>query len=711
MFATRVSTLATHIRNKNAGSPRQASGSPFYFVEIDLRKSTHRGRGLRPKLVAGFALMLSLGGLSHAQHWERLGPEGGMVVSLGASPKSDVYLGVSDGHVFASKDGARSWELRGRVGSRLDAVVTRLVTDPREENRVFAAVWYQEAGAGGGVFRSEDGGRTWELTGLQGEVVRALEIAPSQPAVLVAGTRSGIFRSSDGGKRWARISPAGDEELRNVDSLAIDPRTPEVIYAGTYHLPWVTRDGGKTWRPVIAGIIDDSDIMSLRLDETNPDRVYMSACSGIYRSENGGEGWTKLQGIPYAARRTQVIAQDPGSPKTFYAGTTEGLWVTRDGGEGWTRTTARDWVVNSVVVLAGENGGPGRVVLGTEGHGVQVSDDAGISFAESNRGFTHVVVKRLLSDSNNGDHLLMVAQKNVMEILESHDGGKTWNPISLATGKRVRTGKLHADLAPEAYASPWGWLLRLGNGQLWIWKESGKSWREWKLRLPGTKRAAAATGTGKAGKGEADTPLLPGSVIAFSQSIAVVSTSEGLVRCQESGVCAKLKAFDRAGPVRAVCPSFAGQDIDVVMEGKLGLSFDGGETAAWQDLPVSNDQVTWLDVAGSGPAITVFLGTSRGFYLSLDAGAHWKRVEGGLPAGHVERWLRHPRVWALTERDGGIYISQNEGSTWSRADQDSDRGRFTGLVRTGSGAILAGSQSEGLLCLEIIDEPGAPVAH
>ena len=345
------------------------------------------------RLKAGIGILLIVGSSASAvaQTWSRLGPEGGMVISLGASGAA-LYLGTADGHVFASEDGANTWEPRGRVGTRTDAVVTRLVVDARDKKRVFAAVWYQAPGAGGGVFQSEDEGRSWRLAGLEDEAVRALEIAPSQPAVLIAGTRSGVFRSRDGGTKWERISPPGDAELRNVDSLAIDPENPEIIYAGTYHLPWKTTDGGATWKPIPSGLIDDSDIMSLRIDTTNPQRVYLSACSGIYRSENQGAQWTKLQGIPYTARRTQVIVQDPGSPKLLYAGTTEGLWVTRDGGESWKQTTPTDWVVNAIVVLAAGGGRPGRVAIGTE-QGIRVSDDAGESFEPANRGFAHAVVK------------------------------------------------------------------------------------------------------------------------------------------------------------------------------------------------------------------------------------------------------------------------------------------------------------------------------
>src|SRR5262249_2106442 len=161
------------------------------------------------------------------------------------------------------------------------------------------------------------------------------------------------------------------------------------------HLPWKTSDGGKTWKAVTAGLIDDSDIMSMRVDATNPARLYLSACSGIYRSDNRGEQWTKLQGIPYSARRTQAIVQNPAHPGTLDAATTEGLWVTRDAGENWQRTTPRDWVVNGVVVLPAEQAFPSRVLIGTESQGALLSSDGGKTFTETNRGFTHQVVKQL----------------------------------------------------------------------------------------------------------------------------------------------------------------------------------------------------------------------------------------------------------------------------------------------------------------------------
>jgi len=275
------------------------------------------------------------------QHWQRLGPPGGMVISLAAAFDGTVYLGTPDGHVFASRDRGGHWELRGRAGDRLDAVVQRIVVDSRNPNRMLAAVWFRDSRAGG-VFESADGAKTWKLAGLGSEAVRALEQSASDAAVWMAGTRSGVFRSTDDAKSWQRITPVEDPELQNIDSLAIDPRDPQTVYVGTYHLPWKTTDGGKNWHSISAGMIDDSDVMSLRIDAQNPQRIFSSACSGIYRSEDGGALWTKLAGIPYSSRRTQQIVQDPGDAQALYAATTEGLWMTSDSGETWNcRTSIR----------------------------------------------------------------------------------------------------------------------------------------------------------------------------------------------------------------------------------------------------------------------------------------------------------------------------------------------------------------------------------
>jgi photosystem II stability/assembly factor-like uncharacterized protein len=637
-----------------------------------------------------------------AQTWQRLGPAGGMVVSLAGDANGRLYLGTADGHVFASEDRARNWELRGRVGSRTDAVICRLISDPREANRLYAAVWFQAPGQSGGVFRSEDAGRTWSLLGLPDEAVRALELAPGQPDVLVAGTRSGVFRSRDAGKDWERISPAGDAELKNVDSIALDPVDADIIYAGTYHLPWKTMDRGKTWNSIAAGLIDDSDIMSLRVDATRPSRLYLSACSGIYRSENQGGLWTKLQGIPYAARRTHQIVQDPLRPDALYAATTEGLWVTRDAGESWRRTTPNNWVVTGVVIVSGKADAPGIVVLGTEGQGILVSEDAGENFVEANAGFRHQIVKQLVGDTwNDPRHLLLVTEQDGEQIWESRDAGKDWAPAELAAEGLAKTPALTPEMLRTIYASPWGWLARLENGQLWRWDATKGKWKEWKLAL--------APGNGSPSRSfHRDTPIakrtyakLANNAIAFSRDALFLAAPDGVMRCSPATLCARLKAFGRSSFVDVIWASEDGQLLGVVSDGKLGISVNAGEDAVWRDLPVGITTATWLDAWLTAAKLTLFLGTQEGLFESLDGGTHWMRHQNGLPAAPVEKWLRSGGFLIATLRQGGIYLSCDEGTSWTRLDADAEKSSVTGLVATSPGIVVVGSQSEGVLQLEL----------
>ena len=200
---------------------------------------------MKPLALAALCLIVFLAARSaRAQILRPLGPEGGDVLSLGQDPANPrhIFLGTADGHIFGSDDGGEHWELRGRTGPRLDSVLTAIVVDPRDAKVIYAATWAREPGSGGGgIFRSDDSGRTWFFSGLAGEDVRALVVAPPGPGVahddtLIAGTLDGVYRSRDSGRTWQRISPLGDAELKNVDSIAVDPATSEIYHDGGYVL-------------------------------------------------------------------------------------------------------------------------------------------------------------------------------------------------------------------------------------------------------------------------------------------------------------------------------------------------------------------------------------------------------------------------------------------------------------------------------------------
>jgi ligand-binding sensor domain-containing protein len=659
-------------------------------------------RGLRNFMNKGplaVMLLMVLGGtVASAQTWRALGPPGGDVHSLAADPSRPgrLFLGTADGHIFGSEDAGAHWKLLGRAGTRRDAVVTAIVVDPRDANILFASAWTQDPVAGGGVFRSGDGGRTWRAAGLEGQAVRALTIAPSDADVLVAGTLDGVYRSRDAGKSWERISPAHHEELRNLDSLVVDPRDPQTIYAGTFHLPWKTVDGGRTWCPIHDGMIDDSDVMSLLVDRAKSGRIYASACSGIYRSENGAAQWKKIQGIPYAARRTYVITQDPRHPASVYAATSEGLWKTSDAGATWRRTTPQEWVVNTVVVPEGR---PGRVVIGTEQLGVLSSDDYGEHFQDSNGGFFHRQILALALDAARPGRVLAVLAHAPEPVLATDDDGKSWGPLGPG---------LHTEQMLRVYAAPDGWWASLAHGGLMRYDAQRKSWQRAgtvkgeavavtapPARSSQSRSRPARTAAGQLGQVVHD--------MAFSSGRWFAATEEGLLASTDRGVTWTLNPLGPLTtlPVQSVRVSTNGQRLWVVSLRGLVFSSDGGKSWSWHDLPLKAGGAITLDVDRADENTMVSI-ADNGLFISRDAGKSWQQAGAGLPSTPVQDLAISGKVFLASMRTGGLYISSDSGQTWTRLAGTLADGFFPAVMtKNDLGVIFAASATDGLYAVEL----------
>lgn len=676
---------------------------------------------------------------SRAQVLRPLGPEGGDVLSLGQDPAHPqrVYLGTADGHVFASEDGGEHWELRGRAGERLDSVVTAIVVDPRGGGTLYAAAWTRDGVLQrGGVYRSADGGRTWTPAGLAGEAVRALALSDSVSGAagasgtsgesqaeptLVAGTLDGVYRSRDGGKAWEPISPVGDPELSNLDSLALDPANPDVIYAGTFHLPWKTTDGGLHWTSIHTGMIDDSDVMSLLADRAHPGRVYASACSGIYRSDTGGEQWQKVQGIPYTARRTLEILEDPARPETVFAATTEGLWKSSDAGSTWQRITPADWSVTAMVLGAGA---PDRVLIGVEQRGVLASDDGGADFHDANRGFFHrQILAAAREQSPSGGFLLAMA--NAPEFLAvSSDSQPGWR--ALGQGPTEETlGRI--------YASPDGWWAALSAGGLERYDESKSAWvRAGRVPIP-EEDAVETRGAlrGDAHRTEAGASALPiastdavVSDMAFSATRWYAATPTGLLGSSDHGAnwsFVHVGALTRL-PVECVRVSRDGEDLWIASLISLAHSADGGRTWKWIDFPPSFGVIRRLETSGfvrtgdSGAArVTLLVRTYKGLFVSRDAGETWNVPGHGLPEAPVEDVATEGPYFLAAMQFGGLYLSRDAGRNWEPLAGTVAEGFFPAVLGGGSeeatsagqttaaprAVFYAGSATEGLYAIEI----------
>ena len=567
-----------------------------------------------------------------AETWSLTGPTGGDVRALAASPRDArvVYLGTSEGVLYRSDDGGRRWR-RLEPGPRLSGMsIDNIVVTPAGD--VLLGYW-RVSGEGGGVARSSDGGATFKIfEAMAKESVRALALAPSDPARIVAGTLSGVFASDDGGGSWRRISPAGHAELRNVESLAIDARDPDVFYVGTWHLPWKTSDGGRHWRTAAAGMIDDSDVFTIATDTRARDGLFATACTGIYRSTNAGGSWSKLRGIPASSRRTRAFAQDPEQPERLFAGTTEGLWTSEDGGGSWALRSEKELVVNALELLPG-----GVLLVGSEGAGVLRSEDHGKTLSAANQGFSARFVGQLLRDRSVGR--LLAAVRN-----DRYHSGVLW-----AWQLDGPWTKLAAGLEGREV-----WSLGLSGAQVYAGTDDGvyvhrrgaTAWR----RLPGPSARVLEIAT-------------------LGPELLLLATDRGLLRSADGG-----QSFSNVplGSARNVVALLALPSGPVLAATPLALYRSDDRGASFRPLSSGPNAPVQRLLALDAEAQTLFATTALGLYKSSDGGRSFFRCHE-LAVNEVTGLAAHPNGRTLYAADfgrGGIYKSDDAGETWSAIAAD-----------------------------------------
>jgi photosystem II stability/assembly factor-like uncharacterized protein len=645
-------------------------------------------------------LALAAAVAAKAEDWQPVGPPGGDVESLSAVPGGTqvLFIGTSDGHVFRTDDGGAHWFLVGRVAPAHDHVVTAIVVDPRSHDTLLASSW-ELSGTGGGVWRSRDGGRTWESAGLEGHAVRALAAAPSNPDLLVAGAVDGVFRSSDSGHTWERITPQGRDDLVNFDSIAIDPRDPNTIYAGTFHLPWKTTDGGRTWNQIHTGMVEDSDVMSLSVDPRDPDHVFASACSGIYSSHNGGLSWVKFKGIPNLSRRTTHLMQDPQNPLTIYAATTLGLWKTTDDGASWRQITPDTWSILSILIDPAHSD---RLVLGTERMGIEISADGGQTYRLANDGFSHRRIADLATDPAHPGWALVVLTNAVEPVLETRDSGHSWSP--LANGLKFGPPR-------RVFSSPDGWLAAPAPGGLLHYDETKSMWiaateviekpaapARTSSHAGGASSSASshhATKVAVAAKPTMIRTIAPLRAVvndvAFSDEAWFAATESGLYISRDRGATwlATPLPTHAGDPARAV--RVHNDIVWVITPNALAISSDAGKTWQTQVLPVEARAGSHLELSADGGA---YLSSDHGLFISRDAGFSWSQAS--LPQLVVQDMIVARNSIVVTT-PAGLYISTDAGRKWRPLETPHSDSEAPIMRSVGGGQeLLAASPTEGL---------------
>ena len=683
--------------------------------------------------IAGFVatLFLCVGTLFNlgalASDWRLIGPEGGNVRSLAYDPgdPNRILLGTSAGQLFVSQDGGSSWTIFAHLGLGDDYVVDHIVFDPTNPATVYAAAWGLFNDNEGGVFRSDDGGRTWrELMGAHGKSIRALAMAPSDHNTLVIGALDGVFRSNDGGTTWERISPENTaaienhSSLKNFVSVAIDPQNPDVIYAGTRHLPWKTTDGGANWHNLKEGILDDSDVFSIIVDPKVPSRVYASACSGIYKSDNGAEVFHRVQGLPHSAIRTRVLKQDPQRPSVVYAGTTGGLWKTADGGTKWELVSSPDVIVNDVLI---DPRNPNRVLVATDLRGVLASDDGFAHYVSSNRGFSHRVVDAVLVDRQDPNRLYVgvANDKEQGGLFLSDDVGKSWRQSSRGLAGRdvlslqqaehgaLFAGTNHGIFRLESLTGSWV-PMKMIRGPM---PEEQPKAAEAEpspaaSQHKSSKTAAAGKRNSSVAKAKAPAePLIPLANAPRVRSLQIgekawfAATDDGLFVSVDQGERWYGQEVQGEREFSAV-NSY--DDGIVTLAGLKGayLSHDNGKTWTSVVLPKYVSGVYNLTLT---PGAVLWLGTAQGALRSTDGGQTWQYMLGGLPKNDVlaVRYdINGQRLLATALHSHTVFQSKDGGQSWQSTPK---AGVSIRTAQNYKGRLLVASFYNGLLLEEASD--------
>ena len=645
----------------------------------------------RLRAISAVLIAMSLSAFAADQPWQPVGPDGGTVRSLAIDPKNPdrIFLGTSAGNLYLSSDNGASWARFARPGKSAEMVLDHIAIDPADPRNMFVAGWNaQLPSSDGDLYRSKDGGKSWEIVAeLHGKSLRALSIASANPKILVVGALDGIYRSDDGGGNWKRISPENHAEIKNIESIAIDPANPEVIYAGTWHLPWKTEDGGKNWRSIKKGVIDDSDVFSIIIDPAQTANVFISACSGIYRSESAGELFRKIQGIPYSARRTRMLQMDPTDHNTVYAGTTEGLWKTTDAGATWKHMTGSNIIINDVLV---DPRRPARVLLATDRSGVLASDDGGVTFTPSNRGFTHRQVAALLVDRSDLATLYagVLNDKEFGGVFVSRNGGPTWKQISDGLDGR--------DVFVLSQAPDNSLVAGTDHG-VFVLRPNASRWMPRPVLLPGKAESVAVKKP--VARATAENELAPRvNILEFAGERWFVATATGLFVSSDSGETWK-QEFP-AGAGAPVSISVAGKMVAVASSNTVAVSVNGGES--WLPAkPLASDfVVNAVSVDGRGD---IWLAARSGLFRSTDAGDTWKPVSSLRLANilSVQFDEEGRRVLVTSGSSTNIFESVDNGKTWTAISA----GWRLRNLRLARGRLLGSTAFDG-----VVVQPEVPAA-
>ncbi|HSU96389.1 MAG TPA: hypothetical protein VLI40_04120, partial [Gemmatimonadaceae bacterium] len=399
--------------------------------------ATAIGLAVLTPVASSIATAQSTDALYAEMHWREIGPtRGGRARALsGVAGQPNVfYVGYDNGGVWRSTDYGSNWvplfdnEPTGSIGA--------IAVAPSDPNIIYvgtgAGIIRPDLSVGDGVYKSTDAGKTWTHLGLrETQMIANIEVDPTNPNRLFVAAlghpygpnaERGIFRSTDGGKTFEKV--LYKDEYVSGNDVRIDPKNPNIVYAalwqqqqsyiegaefgGTEGGIFKSTDGGTTWKQLTnglpAGVIEANLGVSMSAPSTiyamvagtsgsaTPARGGTTGSIGFYKSTDAGEHWTlaaRDANNPAASPSATLdprplvrigggdlptIAVDPKNPNVVYSASTV-FWRTEDGGVTWSAVRGapggddyqKAWInpndTNILLVVADQ----GAVVSGNRG--------------------------------------------------------------------------------------------------------------------------------------------------------------------------------------------------------------------------------------------------------------------------------------------------------------------------------------------------------
>ena len=668
--------------------------------------------------------------LFNTMEWRQIGPfRGGRVVAVAGDPAdpSTFYFGACSGGVWKSDDAGTYWEniSDGFFGT---AAVGAIAVSQSDANVIYAgtgeACTRGNVSHGDGVYKSTDGGRTWVNVGLQDtRHIARIRVDPRDPdRVYVAALghafglndERGVFRSKNGGKSWEKVLFRSNNA--GAVDLSMDPGNPRILYATIWQAlrqPWSftsggpdsgmfkSTDGGDSWTELTRkpglpkGTIGR---VGIAVSPAKRDRVFALVEAeyeeaGLYRSEDAGDSWERVNAERKLVQRpwyySHVFA-DPQDAETVYVLNLK-TWKSSDGGKTFAEMPMPHGDHHDLWI---DPDNPRRMIEGNDG-GATVSLNGGGTWSsiynQPTAQYYHIAL------DNQFPYRVYATQQDNSAISSPSraiHGAITWSDCYACGNSESGHIAVKPDNPDIVYSgaigsSPGGGdsLLRYdhGTGQVRIisaWPEMsyGQGVGELRYRFQWTYPIVISPHDPNVMYTAANVVFRTENEGSSWEAISPDLTRDDKSKQERSGgpLTGDMTGVEHYCTIFAFAESphekgvfWAGSD-----DGLVHLSRDGG--ANWANVTPPElpewTLVGTLEPSAHDPATVYLAGTRYKFddtapylYKTNDYGETWTKIIDGIPVGDYTRVIREDParpglLYAGTEK--GVYVSFNDGGTW-----------------------------------------------